>query len=192
VAESSRISAGRARDWIRAAVVIADPVGPRGHDLPGRDPDPDLHRLRTVAQVMERRPDREGGEGRPDCVVVVGPWPAEDREDRISDELLARPAEPFDGIGHDGQRRSDAAPHDLGIVLSDHPDVVDEVGEEGRDDASVAIVVSDGRDRRQGPGRGERRPALIAEPRPGSPGRAARIASHRRADPSLLALRRAV
>ena len=158
--------------------VLAGRVGPGRDDLAGRDPDPDLHRVRPVAQVAQRRPDRQGGEGRADRVVVVGPWPAEDREDRVTDELLARPVEPFDGVGHRGEGRADAAPNDLGIVLRDHPDVVDEIGEEGRDDPSVAVVVGGRRGSRRRFDRAERRSALIAEPRPDRPGRVARTASH--------------
>jgi hypothetical protein len=55
----------------------------------------------------------------------VGARPAEHREDGISDELLARAVEPFDGVGHDREGRPDATPDDLGIVLGHHPDVVD-------------------------------------------------------------------
>ncbi len=68
------------------------------------------------------------------------PRPAEDREDGIADELLARPVETLDRIGHPAKRGPDACPDLFRIVLGDHPDVVHEVGEQGGHDPPVASL----------------------------------------------------
>ena len=97
-----RLDPGRGRDRRpgQGQVVASRDRAARRDHLAGGDPDPDLHRLGAVAQVAQRRSDRERGERRPDRVVVVGAGPAEDREDRVADELLARAVEAFDGVGH--------------------------------------------------------------------------------------------
>jgi hypothetical protein len=77
--------------------------------------------------------------GRAKRVVVVGDGPAEHREDRVADELLARAVELLDRVAHRDERRVDAAPDLLGVVLGDQPDVVDEVREQGGDDPAIAV-----------------------------------------------------
>ena len=51
-----------------------------GHDLAGRETDPDLHRLTAHAEVKQPGADREGGQRGTDRVIVVCPRPAEDGE----------------------------------------------------------------------------------------------------------------
>ena len=155
--------AGRASDWIRAAVVIARAGEPRssrlslgalGRDhLAGRDPDPDLERLAAFGQATERGTDAQAGHRGPDGVVVVGARPAEDGEDGVADELLARTVVPGDDIGHDREGRSDPLADILRIVLGHHPDVVDEVGEERRDDPPVTGVTGTNDARASSPAR---------------------------------------
>ena len=95
---------------------VAGPVIARGRDhLAGGDADPDLERLATVERFAQRGTDGQRRKGRPDRVVVVGTRPAEHREHRIADELLARALEAFDGVGHPAERRADARAHLLGI-----------------------------------------------------------------------------
>ena len=92
---------GRGRDRLAGHREVAGPVAAGGgHDLAGREADPDLERLPAVVRLEQHRPDLECREGRPDGVVVVGVGPAEDREDGVADELLARPLEPLDGLAH--------------------------------------------------------------------------------------------
>jgi hypothetical protein len=141
------MSPGPAIPWIRAAVVTAGPVSDQsrapnvawGRDhLAGRDPDPDLEGL--PGGIFEKRqasPDRERAMGRPERVVVVGDGPAEDREHRVPDELLAGPVEALDRIDHRDERCIDPAPDILGVVLGHQPDVIDEVGEERGDDPPI-------------------------------------------------------
>jgi len=115
----------------------------------------------------------------PDRIVVPGDGPAEDGEDCVADEFLARPAKPLDLRTHRRERRGDPLLHDLRIELRDHPHVIDEVGEEGGDDAPVAPT---GEPRRSSPrrhGSGTRRngrTALLAEACGRPDGGAARIA----------------
>ena len=98
----------------RAAVVIAAPVSARSSLVGSRagraTTSPVAIPMRTSsgsapsARSAQRRPDGEGRKGGPDRVVVVGPRPAEHREDGVADELLARPVEPLDGLGHRRER----------------------------------------------------------------------------------------
>ena len=64
--------------------------------------------------------------------------PAEDGEHRVADELLAGPAEGLDRLDHRHERLVDLAADVFRIVLGNQPHVIDEVGEERGDDASVA------------------------------------------------------
>jgi hypothetical protein len=57
--------------------------------LAGRDPDPNLE----ITLVLERVADRESGSDRPLGIVLVRGGRAEDRHDRVADELLDRSAE---------------------------------------------------------------------------------------------------
>ena len=70
-------------------------------DLAGRDPDPDLERLAAVAHGRAA-PSRiaRAAERRTEGVVVVAARPAEHREHRVADELLARPVERLDRLDH--------------------------------------------------------------------------------------------
>ena len=168
VAPSSRISPGRASDWMRAAVVIASPVRPRSPPDPGppATTSPVAIPMRTSMgsppSPISCSPARiaiAASDG-PDGVVVVAARPAEHGEDRVADELLAGAVEPLDRVGHRGQRRRDPGPDLLGVVLGDHPDVVDEVGEERRDDPPVAGLGADARHVRRP--RASRRPRRAA------------------------------
>ncbi len=110
-----------------------------GDDLAGRDPDPDGERLVPGdLRIGERGPDGQRAQRRAEGVVIVCPGMAEDGEDRVADELLAGPAELDDGGVHRGQRGIHAQLDLLRVVFGKHADVVDEVGEEGGDDAAVA------------------------------------------------------
>ena len=110
VASSSRISPGRAIDWIRAAVVIASPVRRRSPSAAGPSlaatTSPVARPIRTsiasppLAELLEPRADVERGERGAHRVVVVRPRPAEHREHGVADELLARAAEPLDRGRH--------------------------------------------------------------------------------------------
>ena len=51
-----------------------------GHDLAGRQTDPDVHRLAAHAEVLQPGADGEGGQRGTDRVIVVCPRPAEDGE----------------------------------------------------------------------------------------------------------------
>ena len=154
-APGDRLDAGRGRD--RGAghgeVVGAAAVAGGRDDLAGRDPDPDLERLAVGRHARERVADREGGEGRTDGVVVMGPRPPEDREDRVADELLAGPVVRLDRVGHRGERGPHPLADDLGVVLGHHPHVVHEVGEQRGDDPPVARLA----DRRRTAGAAPRR-----------------------------------
>ena len=109
-----------------------------GDDLAGRDPDPDLERLAGRAGcVRQRLPDRQRAVGGPLGVVLVAVGPAEDREDRVADELLAGPVVGLDRLDHRPEGGVHLAADVLGIVLGDEADVVDEVGEQGGDDPPV-------------------------------------------------------
>ena len=148
VAPSRRISPGSGerldprggRDGLagQAQVAVTAGSGRAGHDLAGGDADADLERLAAIADLLEAGTDGQGREAGPERVVVVRARPAEDGEDRVADELLARPVEAVDRVGHRGERRGHAGTDLLRIVLGEHPDVVDEIGEEGGDDAPVA------------------------------------------------------
>ena len=121
------------------AHVAAGPAD-RGDDLAGRDPDADLHGLATVRDLVQAGPDRHRRERRANGVVVVARGPAEHREDRVADELLAGALVLHDRLAHRGQCGGHPRAHLLGIVLGDHPHVVHEVGEERRHDPPVAGV----------------------------------------------------
>src|SRR6185436_9790540 len=171
------------------------PVHRAGHatrcrdDLAGGQSDPDLERLaRWVLQVGEALADRQRAMGGPERVVVVGGRPAEDREHGVADELLARPVEALDRVDHRRERRVDASPDLLRVVLRDEPDVVDEIREEGGDDAPVTRLADLGAPaavRRGTSARGttarrrDWRSALIAEPGRRAGDRATRATSHR-------------
>ncbi len=105
VAPSSRISPGRARDWMRAAVVIASPVSPRSPPPsplgPRRRPRRSRSRsgppsARAPSASSAGRADRHGRKRGADGIVIMEPRPAEDREHGIADEFLARALEPLD------------------------------------------------------------------------------------------------
>ena len=141
-----------------------------GDDLAGRDPDMDLERLARDAVgaglAAHRLADRQRAVGGPQGVVVVALGPAEHREHRVADELLAGPVERLDRRDHRPERRVDLPPDVLGIVLGDEPDVVDEIGEEGGHDPPITRFDVLARPRRPvGPvGRVQWRAALVAEP----------------------------
>ena len=122
----------------REAVLLERPgAGQRGH-LAGRDADAHLERL-VAATLRQRGPDRQSAQRGTDRIVVTRQRPAEDREDRVADELLARPAEPLHLLGHGRKGLGNARLHELGIVFGDHPHVVDDVREQRRDDATIAL-----------------------------------------------------
>ena len=111
----------------------------RGDDLTRGQADPDLERLLAFGlELRERGPHREGAEPGPEGIVVVDVRITEHGEDRIADELLAPAPEPPDGGVEGRQRGVDPLLDVLGIVLAEHPDVIDEVGEQGRDDPPIA------------------------------------------------------
>ena len=95
-----RPDAGRGGDRLAGQSHVAIRTGDRrgGHDLARGQPDADLQRPGPVADVLEPGTDGQGRDGGADRVVVMGLGPAEDREDRVADELLAGPAEPLDGL----------------------------------------------------------------------------------------------
>jgi hypothetical protein len=162
-----RLHPGGGRDGLAGQPQVAATQPSAGRDdLASGDADAHLHGVADVARLPQGGPDPEAGEGRPDRVVIVGPWPAEDREHRIADELLARSAEALDDLGHGGKRGGHPRPDDLGIVLREHPDVVDEIGEQGRDHPAVTLDRLDGRaDARVPRVARERRPTALAEAR---------------------------
>ena len=122
---------------VRRRSPSAAPVA-RGDDLAGRKADPDVHGLAAAAELLEPGADRERGQRRAHRVIVVRPRPAEHREHGVADELLARAVEPLDRGRHRREGDRHARPDHLRVVLGEHPDVIDEVGEERGDDASVA------------------------------------------------------
>ena len=105
--------------------------------------------------------------GRPQRVVVVTNRPAEHRKHRIADELLAGAIESLDRLAHRHEGGIDPGPDILRIVLGDEADVVDEIGEDGRDDAAIAVLRPGGQ-RRSGRGAApcaiQATPTLVAEP----------------------------
>ena len=145
---------------------LGDPLDPGG----GRDRRPGQRPVeRVVASGTRRRPrrsrsrsgpgaarprprrrrsrghrlaDRQRAVGGPQGVVVVALGPAEHREHRVADELLAGPVERLDRLDHRPERRVDLPPDVLGIVLGDEPDVVDEIGEEGGHDPPITRSTS--------------------------------------------------
>src|SRR6185436_18604950 len=66
--------------------------------------------------------------------------PTEHREHRVTDELLACAFEALDGRGHRHERGGHTRANVLGIVFGEHPDVVNEVGEQRRDDTPVTAL----------------------------------------------------
>ena len=143
-----RLDACGGRDRLPGQAKVPAGSEASGDHLAGRDPDPNLHRVPAVAEFVESGADRHRRQRGPDGIVVMGARPAEDGEYGVADELLAGAVEARDGIGHRCQGARDASTDFLGIELGDHPDVVDEVGEQGRDDAPVAGLRSRGRVRR--------------------------------------------
>ena len=134
----------------RQAVLLERPdAGQRGH-LAGRDADAHLERL-VAAALRQRRTDRQSAQRGTDRIVVPRHWPAEHGEDRVADELLARSAESLYLLGHGRQGVGNARLDQLGIMLGHHPNVVDDVGEQGGDDSSIPVGC---RARRLDPGGG--------------------------------------
>ena len=135
------LDAGRGRDRGARERPIKGTGHParRGHHLTGREPDPDLERLPgRILEMCQFFPDLERAVRGPQGVVVMCHRPAEDGEHRIADELLAGAVVALDRLDHRHQGGIDAAADLLRVVLGDQADVVDEVGEECRDDSSVA------------------------------------------------------
>ena len=173
VASSSRISPGRAIDWIRAAVVIASPVT-------ARSPVPVARAAATTSPVA--RPIRTSSGSPPSSgsssVARIANAARAARTGSSSwacgQPKTANTASPmnFSRVprGARWHRPSASAAADpradlLGVVLGEHPHVVDEVGEQRGHDAPVAGVQ---RRRLVGAGAavrvGELGTALIAEP----------------------------
>ena len=145
---------------VTARSPLAGPAG-GGHDLTGGETDPDLQRLPAVVRFAQGRPDGERGQRGTNRIVVVRTGPAEDGEDRVAYELLARPVETLDGVGHAAEGGPDTRSDLFGIVLGDHADVVHKIREECRDDPTVArfLDLDTSGGRRGWPGRC--RPGLV-------------------------------
>ena len=155
----------------------------RGHDLTGRQADPDLERFcrRGLVDDGERGPDRQGAMRRSQRIVVVSDGPAEDGEDGIADELLTCSVEGLDRLAHRRKGKIDPRPNVLEIVLRDETDIIDEVGEQGGDDPTIADLDPAGllrRIRDGATGALQPTPALVAEPRPRPGHGATRAATH--------------
>ena len=122
----------------RQAVLLERPAaGQRGH-LAGRDPDAHLERL-VAAALRQHRTDRQSAQRGTDRIVIPRHWPAEHREDRVADELLTRSAEPLHLLSHRRKGVGDAGLDELGIMLGDHPDVVDDVREQRGDNSAIPL-----------------------------------------------------
>ena len=105
----------------------------RDQRLAGRDPDPDLQ----VALLRERLPDRERGSDGSLRVVLVGDRSAEDRHDRVTDELLDGAAEALELGAHARVVRLEQAPHVLRVHGLGSGREADEVAEEAGDDLAL-------------------------------------------------------
>ena len=112
-------------------------AGQRG-DLAGRNPDAYLERL-VPAALRQRGTDRQSAQRGTDRIVIARHRPAEHREDRVADELLARSAESLNLLGHGPKGVGDAGLDELGIMLGDHPNVVDDVREQRGDDSAIPV-----------------------------------------------------
>ena len=101
--------------------------------LAGRDPDAHLE----LALLGERLSDGERSANGSLGIVLVCDRRAEDRHDRVADELLDRPAEALELGAHARVVGLEQAPHVLGIHALGPRREADEVAEEARDDLAL-------------------------------------------------------
>ena len=173
-----RLDPGRRRDRLAGQPQVAVQRGPPGRATTSPVAIPIRTSIGSAPSPIIRRPARMAMAASA-ARTASSSWatrPAEDREHGIADEFLARAVEPLDGLGHGREGRRDPGPDHLGVVLGEHADVVDQVGEQGGDDAPVTER-RPGRPARRGApasrsvaaesGAGKRRPAAIAEARVG-------------------------
>ena len=128
---------GHDRRTRQAVLLERARAGQRGH-LAGRDANAHLERL-VAAALRQRRTDRQSAQRGTDRIVIPRHRPAEYREDRVADELLARSPEPLHLLSHGRKGVGDAGLDELGIMLGDHPDVVDDVREQRGDNSAIPL-----------------------------------------------------
>ena len=103
---------------------------PSDHDLARVHPDPQREAVREeLVQTLEH-PERRLQ--RPLGVVLLGHRGAEDRDDRVADELLDRPAAERDLGFHRVVEALEEVSRVLGIELGTHRRRADEIGEQER------------------------------------------------------------
>ena len=138
VVSSTRMPFTGAADWSRAAVLTTSPEAipspaprpERDERLAGRDPDPDLE----VGFLERPLADRQRRAHRALRVVLVSYGSAEERHDRVADELLDRAAEALEVPAHPLEERREQRAHVLRVEALGARRRADEVAEEHGDD----------------------------------------------------------
>jgi len=103
---------------------------PSDHDLARVHPDPQREAVREELVRTLEHPERRLQ--RPLGVVLLGHRGAEDRDDRVADELLHRPAAERDLGFHRVVEALEEVSRVLGIELGTHRRRADEIGEQDR------------------------------------------------------------